>query len=50
MGAPVTMDVRADGATLQFDIEGQQTEVRTADLSATTTPLEYRLQRSGKQE
>ena len=50
MGAPVTMDVRADGATLQFDIEGQQTEVRTADLSTTKTPLESRLQRSGKQE
>ena len=27
MGAPVTIDVRADGATLQFDIVGQQTEV-----------------------
>ena len=50
MGAPVTMDVRADGATLQFDIEGQQTEVRTADISATETPLEYRLKRSGKME
>ena len=50
MGAPVTMDVRADGATLQFDIEGQQTEVHTADISATKTPLESRLKRSGKVE
>ena len=50
MGAPITMDVRADGATLQFDIEGQQTEVRTADISASKTSLESRLQRSGKRE
>ena len=48
MGAPVTMDVRADGATLQFDIEGQQTEVHTSNLSTTKTPLRSRLQRSGK--
>ena len=34
MGAPVTIDVRADGATLQFDIDGQQREVRTADVAA----------------
>jgi muramoyltetrapeptide carboxypeptidase len=50
MGAPVTMDVRADGATLQFDIEGQQTEVQTSGLSTTKTPLESRLKRSGKLE
>ena len=50
MGAPVTMDVRADGATLQFDIEGQQTEVHTSNLSMTKTPLMSRLQRSGKLE
>ena len=48
MGAPVTMDVRADGATLQFDIEGQQTAVHTSNLSTAKTPLESRLQRSGK--
>ena len=50
MGAPVTMDVRADGATLQFDIEGQQTEVHTADISASKTSPESRLKRSGKLE
>lgn len=50
MGAPVTMDVRAEGATLQFDIEGQQTEVQTSDLSTTKTPLETRLKHSGKLE
>ena len=50
MGAPVTIDVRADGATLQFDIEGHQTEVHTAEISAAKTSLESRLQRSGKME
>ncbi len=50
MGAPVTLDVRADGATLQFDIEGQQTTVHTADLPSTRTSLEYRLQSAGKLE
>jgi hypothetical protein len=24
MGAPVTIDVRSDGSTLQFDIDGDQ--------------------------
>ena len=32
MGAPVTLDVRADGATLTFDISGTQKTVRTAGL------------------
>ena len=32
MGAPVTIDVRPDGATLQFNIDGQQQEVITADI------------------
>ncbi len=32
MGAPVTLDVRSDGATLQFDINGAQQTVRTADI------------------
>ncbi len=30
MGAPVTIDVRTDGATLQFDIDGEQQLVNTA--------------------
>ncbi len=50
MGAPISMDVRADGATLQFDIEGQQTEVQISGLSTAKTSLESRLQRSGKLE
>ena len=29
MGAPVTIDVRNDGATLQFNIDGQQQKVKT---------------------
>lgn len=32
MGAPVILDVRSDGATLQFDINGAQQTVRTADI------------------
>ena len=32
MGAPVTMDVRADGATLTFDIPGEQKVVFTEEL------------------
>ncbi len=32
MGAPVTIDVRNDGATLSFDIDGRQNTVRTADV------------------
>ena len=31
MGAPVTIDVRPDGATLQFDIEGRQQEMRVGE-------------------
>jgi len=34
MGAPVTIDVRSDGATLQFDIEGEQQEVVTAQIKS----------------
>ena len=32
IGAPVTIDVRSDGATLQFDIDGEQQEVVIADM------------------
>ena len=32
IGAPVTMDVRADGATLTFDIPGKQKVVHTKEL------------------
>ena len=32
MGAPVTMDVRADGATLSFDIPGEQKTVQPREI------------------
>ena len=38
MGAPVTLDVRADGATLQFNIEGEQQNVTTENIFTTTLP------------
>lgn len=34
MGAPVTLDVRDDGATLSFDVEGTKKVVRTEDTLA----------------
>jgi len=48
MGAPVTIDVRRDGATLQFNIDGYQQEVRTSDATAPASSLARRLQMSGK--
>ena len=48
MGAPVSIDVRSDGATLQFNIDGTQREIRTADISAAPTPLAVRLKMAGK--
>ena len=48
MGAPVTIDVRADGATLQFDIDGQQRDINTADVSAPQTPVATRMKLAGK--
>ena len=50
MGAPVTIDVRADGATLQFDIDGTQQQVHTADITATPLPAAARMQLAGKTE
>jgi len=50
MGAPVTIDVRADGATLTFDIDGTQHEVHTADITAAPTPVAARMRMAGKSE
>ena len=50
MGAPVTIDVRSDGATLQFDINGEQREVRTADITAPETSVSERMRLAGKKE
>jgi len=49
MGAHVTMDVRSDGATVRFDIDGQQQIVNTASIKAPQLmPLDQRLRLSGK--
>ena len=48
MGAPVTIDVRGDGATLQFNIDGEQRDVTTANITAKKTPLTDRLRMAGK--
>jgi len=48
MGAPVTIDVRSDGATLQFDIEGTQQTINTATITATPTSVAARMMLAGK--
>ena len=48
MGANVTIDVRTDGATLQFNIEGNQQQVNTANITAPATPTAVRMQLAGK--
>ena len=50
MGAPITIDVRTDGATLQFDIDGDQQIVNTATITATPTPAAVRMRMAGKIE
>ena len=51
MGAPVTIDVRSDGATLQFDIDGQRQVVNSADITApTSSPIATRMKLAGKSE
>jgi DNA-binding beta-propeller fold protein YncE len=50
MGAPVTIDVRPDGATLIFNIDGEQQTVNTATINATPTPAAARMSMAGKTE
>ena len=50
MGAPVTIDVRNDGATLQFNIEGSQYDVNTAEISAVHMNARARMMMAGKRE
>ena len=50
MGANVTIDVRTDGATLQFNIDGEQQQVNTADITAPATPAAVRMRLAGKNE
>ncbi len=48
MGAPVTIDVRSDGAMLQFDIDGNQRDVTTTPVVTSSRPLADRLRMAGK--
>ena len=48
MGATVTIDVRTDGATLQFDIDGEQQDVSTLDVTVSQTPAAARMVMAGK--
>ena len=48
MGANVTIDVRNDGATLQFNIDGTTQQVNTADINAPKTPVSVRRRLAGK--
>ena len=50
MGAPVTIDVRADGATVQFNIDGEQQTVRTSDITAQPNPAAVRMMLAGKRQ
>ena len=50
MGAQVTIDVRNDGATLSFNIDGQQTPVQTGTVKAPAMSLSKRLFLSGKRD
>ena len=50
MGAPVTIDVRSDGATLQFNIDGDQQAVNTATITAAPSPAATRMWLAGKIE
>ena len=50
MGAPVTIDVRNDGATLRFNIDGHQQQVHTAGIAVAATPVATRMQLAGKRE
>ena len=50
MGAPVSIDVSSSGATLQFNVEGQQQLVNISEVTAVKTSLAKRLILSGKQE
>ena len=50
MGAPVTIDVREDGATLQFDVEGRQQVVNTANVSTPSSSVADCMKLAGKRE
>ena len=45
-----TSSGRPDGATLLFNIDGEQQQVNTADITAPETPAAVRLRLAGKIE
>ena len=49
MGAPVTIDVRNDGATIDFNIDGEKEDVYVADITAPVQmPFAQRMRLAGK--
>ena len=48
MGAPVTIDVRGDGATLRFNIDSQQRDIIAGPAVTNTKSLSDRLRMAGK--
>ena len=50
MGAPVTIDVRNDGATLQFNIDGEQRIINATNAVAVPTPIADRMWKAGKRQ
>jgi muramoyltetrapeptide carboxypeptidase len=50
MGANVSINVRTDGSTLQFNIDGDQQQVNTADITAPASPATVRMRLAGKIE
>ena len=48
MGAPVTIDVRGDGATLRFNIDSQQRDITAGPAVTNTKSLSDRLRMAGK--
>jgi muramoyltetrapeptide carboxypeptidase len=50
MGAPVTIDVSSSGATLSFEIEGQQKEVKTQEVTVVKSSAEIRMRLAGKKD
>lgn len=48
MGATVSINVRTDGASLAFNMEGEQQQVRTDSVSAIVVPQSRRLDLAGK--
>ena len=50
MGAPVTINVTQSGATVQFNIDGEQQTVRTADITAPAMSPNLRMIMAGKRE